>query len=425
MKQKLFSLTLPFWFDFALGLIAFLTVAQTKLVAIGFVFLAGITFYGALKRKFTFQYNSVLIGFFLLYLAYLIGAIFTHNPGAAGRYLEYKLSFALIPLIFSFQPKEKIRIQFPIIGLVVGILLVSFLGIYRAFTLYHATGNVLLSFTSGSICLDHPTYYAAFLFISAVGVWTLFRKNTPGFTLKLVLPYLFFVGIMTFLSYAMAAILFLLIVISFLVVRFIYLKINKFLAIGILVVAPIVLFYTVTHIPAFKDEIENTRNAFSSYLAAPSKFIEGTKETPSGDKVRLIMWTVSTNEILKHPMGVGTGNVDEFLSYGLTAVHQFELAHKNEKKEIKYNPHNQFLQTTLEIGIIGFLLLAWIVAYGFRFGLQHKNALILLLVASLVFNSLFESMLQRQSGIVFYTFWICLIASYLQQKQSTIKGVKK
>jgi hypothetical protein len=30
-------------------------------------------------------------------------------------------------------------------------------------------------------------------------------------------------------------------------------------------------------------------------------------------------------------------------------------------------------------------------------------------VASLVVNSLFESMLQRQSGIVFYAFWMCLL----------------
>ena len=81
----------------------------------------------------------------------------------------------------------------------------------------------------------------------------------------------------------------------------------------------------------------------------------------------------------------------------------FELADK------ELNPHNQFLQTGVEIGIIGLLLLVALIFVGTSIARTNRSGLLLLVISALAFNSLFESMLQRQSGIVFFTFWICLL----------------
>ena len=105
----------------------------------------------------------------------------------------------------------------------------------------------------------------------------------------------------------------------------------------------------------------------------------------------------------KYPFGVGTGNVDEVLTNNLITLNQKELA----KQE--YNPHNQFLQTGIEIGWIGLLLLIAIVVVGIFYAFKFKNWLLLLIISNFAFNSLFESMLQRQSGIVVYTFLICAL----------------
>jgi O-antigen ligase len=129
----------------------------------------------------------------------------------------------------------------------------------------------------------------------------------------------------------------------------------------------------------------------------------------TGNEVRLVMWTVTLEEIAKHPLGVGTGNVDAHLSQRLKQYGQLDLAKQDEHDAIQYNPHNQFLQTGLEIGLFGLFVLLFFIVQTWRLARTYKSYLLMAVVASLVVNSLFESMLQRQSGIVFYAFWICLL----------------
>lgn len=195
---------------------------------------------------------------------------------------------------------------------------------------------------------------------------------------------------------------------------------NSWFALALLIVFPILLFFTVTNISGFKDEITNTTDALKSYVADPNKFVEGKNESLSGDQVRLVMWTVSVNAWSKNPWGVGTGNVDECLSRELKQIGQNELAKLGDNREIRYNPHNQFLQIGLEIGIIGLFVFIFGMISAIIRGVSTKNWFLIVIVSCLLFNCLFESMLQRQTGIVFFTFWICLLSvhSNLTYKQS-------
>ena len=78
-----------------------------------------------------------------------------------------------------------------------------------------------------------------------------------------------------------------------------------------------------------------------------------------------------------------------------------------------YNPHNQFLQTAVEVGVFGLIFFSSVIIYAFYLGFRFKSVLILFIGLNLGFNSLFESMFQRQSGIVFFVFWLCLSALML------------
>ncbi len=435
-------------YNFILGLIVFLIVLFPKLIAIGFILLLLMLIFAGVKRQIQFVLHPVLIGFVLFYLAYFVGSFFTNNAYLAGNYLEYKLSFILIPILFSFRPKFPLKHSYSIIGLVVGVFFASILGIKKAIGVYYSTGNVLTSFTSSSICIDHPTYYASFVITSLVGVIYFYRTKEKGFVKAWVIPYSIFAVVMIFLSYSMAAILFLMLLIAFIVLKWMFLSMNKRLILLLILVFPFLLFWSLTKIPQFKDEIKNSTDAFKEYVKNPSEYVMGKAEypngyknrvvtltdglndcitnynqvpreyhlnlnlnpSPSGDKIRLIMWTVSAKECIKHPFGVGTGNVDEALSVGLTEINQIELAKKNDRNEIVYNPHNQFLQTTLEIGVIGLLIFVFILFKSFQIGFRSNNWFLIMVVSSLIFNSFFESVLQRQSGIVFYTMIICLFS---------------
>lgn len=414
------KVTVAVSYQLSLGLIALLMAFLPKMVVLGFILMFASIIFGIKNKQVKFHVDSILLSFTVLYIAYLIGCIFTNNPDAAGRYLEYKLSFILVPLLFSFRPKFNVNLAFPIVGLSIGIMASSLLGILKALSIYSETKIALTSFTSSNICMDHPTYFAAMTSVSIAGIWFLRKNKFTGFTRNWVFIYLVFALSMLCLSYAMAGILFLLLVTSWIILKWVYTKINPWFSLTLLFVFPILLFFTVTHVSGFKDEITNSMEALKSYVADPSKFVEGKNEALSGDQVRLVMWTVSVKAWSKNPWGVGTGNVDECLSRELKRIGQDELATLGDNREIRYNPHNQFLQIGLEIGILGLFVFLYGMISAIRRGLTRKNWFLILIVSCLLFNSLFESMLQRQTGIVFFTFWICLLSvhSNLTRKQS-------
>ena len=396
----------------SLALIAFLIAIFPKMVIIGFIFMFLSIVYGFLKKQFYFKFDSILIAFVLLYSIYLVGVLFTHNSVAAGKYLEYKLSFILMPILFSFRPKFELKIVLPIVGLCLGVFAVSIWGLTKSMAIYSVTHYALGAFVASNFCIDHPTYFAAFVVISMAGIWYLHQTKQPFFSGKWIYFYIIFGVVVLFMSYAMAGILFFLLLISLVVLRWIYWHVHKWFAIIVFLISPFLMYFTVTKIPAFKDEINNSVVAFKSYLTNPTEYIQGGEEASTGDKVRLIMWTVTIKAWSKHPLGVGTGNVDEYLSSELKAVGQDEMALKNDQNEITYNPHNQFLQTGLEIGLFGIAAFLLLLSLAIKKGLRTKNWLLVLVVSSLIFNCLFESILQRQSGIVFFTFWICILVQY-------------
>ena len=128
----------------------------------------------------------------------------------------------------------------------------------------------------------------------------------------------------------------------------------------------------------------------------------------------MIMWRVTADKIKEKPFGVGTGNIDDNLTQILNENGYEELAVK------EYNPHNQYLQTTLEIGIQGLAILLMLFISGLIFALRTKNWILLLLISAFMFNAFFESMFQRESGIVFFSFWLCILMVYSNSKKVKI-----
>jgi O-antigen ligase len=405
-------------YHLALALITLLIAVLPKMVAIGFALMFAMSIIGLLKKQFEFRMNIVIAAFITFYLFYLFGVCFTNDFANAMKVLEYRLSFVIIPILFVFRPKFKMDFAYPILGLALGIVCISIVGIAKAIGVFQLSHNALTSFTSSNICVDHPTYYAAFTTVALSGVWFLYKKKISGFSLPRVIPFLLFAVVMILLSYSMSAILFLFGVVAFLLFKWIYTKFSKIAAVAMIVLAPVGIFIVITNTPALKDEFNNSAVALHEYTTNPMEFIHGKGEVPTGDKVRLIMWAVTARECLAHPLGVGTGNVDENLSQALLQVNQIEMSTKTQNNEIRYNPHNQFLQTALELGFLGLTIFLFILVKSTQWGIRSRNGLLVLVVSCLSFNCLFESMLQRQTGIVFFTFWIVLLTMDLIKKQA-------
>jgi O-antigen ligase len=74
--------------------------------------------------------------------------------------------------------------------------------------------------------------------------------------------------------------------------------------------------------------------------------------------------------------------------------------------ELKFNTHNQYLSILMKVGIIGLLLFLWFLYYNLRMALKTKDCLF---VGSILFFSIvmmFENILERQNGIMLFTFLI-------------------
>jgi O-antigen ligase len=145
--------------------------------------------------------------------------------------------------------------------------------------------------------------------------------------------------------------------------------------------------------------VTEIRNRFLEIFDADK--IVNNKETSSG--IRYILWNTSNKLIEKsNYLGYGIGDVQEVLSQQLALDGFVILAKEN------YNAHNQFLQTGLGTGLLGVSLFLFSFFYFIRIFIKRKNpeAIVFFLFFLSVF--LFESVLERQNGIIIYSFLTCM-----------------
>jgi O-antigen ligase len=360
------------------------------------------------ELRFHFQWPQVLL--ISLYVLYLVGIFFTENMYLASRYAENKLSFLIFPLLFLFRPTFVLSHASLLIGSALGIIGASMIGIISAYGCYAHGGAFRTCFTSVYIStLHHPTYFATFIALVVFGVWDAFLLKRPFFKVSWILPFSIFAFVMFTLCLSLSAFLFVAMLVAAIVLRWIRNRYGKKVFRAFLLLTPVIISLFLVLMPGLRNDVRYTYSTVQKYMQDPKGFLSEKTGYKTGNEVRLVMWTVTLEEIAKHPLGVGTGNVDAHLSQRLKQYGQLDLAKQDEHDAIQYNPHNQFLQTGLEIGLFGLFVLLFFIVQTWRLARTYKSYLLMAVVASLVVNSLFESMLQRQSGIVFYAFWICLL----------------
>ena len=405
-----FSKTNDFY-SICLALFPVFLILFPKLIILPILLIIPFIVNGLRKGEFSFAFIWTNLLFVLLYMLYMIYVMNTRHWDLAKFTLESKLSFIIFPLIFSFIPRNKIEYNFTLLSFIFSSLFLVVQGGLSSFYCYQSTHYAGCFWTTSFSSLHHPTYAATYFTISIVLVWYYYLKNKNKYLLifSVVITLIFILAIGLCLSFA--ALLYLLIIIGSLIFYLIHNYFGKRVSFISLILLPLLLYCIVRYEPHLRGEYLNAKNYAVEYIENPSLFVKNKKYPMSGSESRLVMWTASFNAICKYPFGVGTGNVDEVLHNYLIKMDQSELAKKN------YNPHNQYFQLFLELGILGLIFFISIIIATLKLGFKHNNCLLIIVSGSLLFNSLFESMLQRRSGIVFYTYVICLLVAYIQKNK--------
>ncbi len=379
------------------------------------VLFAFIVIYGAITKKGTFQWNWMLFGFILLYILYVLYCIPSKDLGQASKDLEHKLSFIVFPILFSFRPNVEVDRKKLLSAFTIGCLLLGTYFVLQSIYHYSITGDSSYCHSSAFAPSHHPSYVAAFFSFT---IFFLISEIHPTESLKrkwLSIAFITFLTILHLPLESLSGILVLGCLTAFLVLRWAWKSFSRWVFASIMILGILCIQVVFWIQPSLKDNISNTASIVSHYVESPTKFIQETPSGMSGNQARLVVWTITGQIIADHPFGIGLGNLEGEMKQRLIQLNQHELVEKN------YNPHNQFLQIAAEIGLFGLIFFLAILFFVVRFALQQKDELLVFLVFSLILNCLFESMLQRQSGIVFYVMMICVMLTVIQLPKCTEK----
>lgn len=398
------KLNYPSLYEWALVLLIavwMLIPGITGLLCILFLLFVSI---GIFTKQVQFKFNGLLLFIALFLPFYALYATNAIDPNEALFGIEKKLSFVLFPLVFSFVPTFQIRLRKLENGFLGSLFLM--LGICYLGALFnyeeHDYNSAYLFSSHFSGIFHHPTYVSVFC---ALGIFLLFKRWEAPRTMREHL--LSAVGIL-FLLYthihleSLSGLLFALLLIAFLVGHWLWVKKGFIHFLTVFSSGIIAVFIGFSLIPSLRSNVEDAFAFVRKYYNDPYAYTHLPRGEIRGNDARIILWSASAEILSEHPNGVGVGNLPMIIEAKLLEYGQVNLAKEH------LNPHNQFFHTAVETGWIGLL---WLLALSLGmlwFGWKHRQGILLLVVCAFAFNCLFESMLERQSGIVFYLLWACL-----------------
>ena len=394
---------------YAALLYVFLIPFHQKLATLAIIAWALLSIFSFRKSNLNKNWKWMLLPVF--YLLYFIGWFTAETPYFG--FLETKLSFLIFPILFylhNYTIYQRIKIlKLFVFGLLFSGLLCVVYAFYQSTGIQEGTlyfrANVLEGkdfmesilyggnyFFGKHFSIFHQTVYYALYLCSGIAILLfcpkMFRKRYRWCLI------LFFILLIFLISNKA----------SFLVLGMLFVyrlaTVNLSLykrVVGIILVCGVVSVFIHTN-PRAKDAIQ--------------KVIDGElvldKNARYGFKTRILIWDAALSLVNEKPLwGYGFGE------------NQSKLNEIYKQKEYKfllkdtYNAHNLWLQTWIENGLLGLLLLVaiFIILIDKTIKHQEHQSLFLALVLVVFVNTLFESIFNRFSGVSFFCFLVCFILS--------------
>lgn len=334
----------------------------------------------------------------LFWLVHLIGMLWSDNLGFGWKDIETKLSFLLLPLLFASIPvtsERKMNIQN---AFVAGVLMAVAFLLSKAFVGYWQdkdTGHFFYAELSSA--LMHPTYFAMYVALALYLVaddWFM-RDSKPWSTYHFPVV-LLFCGVIFLLSARSVILAVGLLLPIFCLASYMKSKSGP-LKPTLVVLALILAFF-----------INARMNAQNNRMAELGQSIQhanaGAQHASNSVNSRFEIWSQALSIFKTAPFfGYGTGDVKDRL---MKSYRDSNFTYALEKK---LNAHNQYLQTSVALGILGLSsLLAFLLLplYPVRFSPFS------FFIGLLFLNALTESIFETQKGVVFTAFFYAVYVSF-------------
>ena len=271
----------------------------------------------------------------------------------------------------------------------------------------------------------HPVFYSYCIFLSILIFSVQFFSKNLSAVEKFTFSTAFCICITGLLVSASKNVLvvtsvFALFVVIFRIIKF-KVGFKEWSAISLILVLVVVF---VTTVPSVKSRVEELTEL--SGMENYSKWkrgeliVEDDISNFNGTSLRWLFWNVSINKLLKENqwfLGYSPGDRravinEEYSKIGLNPWYQ------------DYNLHNQFIQIFVELGVVGLVIYLLLHLQLIMLAVKQNNYILLFLTLGLIIFQLTESVIERNKGIVFFTYTLCLLSSLTSTKLNENRNIR-
>lgn len=333
----------------------------------------------------------LLYSFFILTC---ISSFFSKDIDELVFAIEIKLSFIVFPYLFYcfLWPKEILKKC--LISFVSGCFFACLILIFRAIYYFFNGSPEYLYYTYFSYFL-HVSYFSMYLIMAIIIITLFYTKWFRSDKIIIRLSY-FFIFIFTLSIFLCASKLGIISYFICVISTFFYnlkekINLKKIILLFISIVICFILLQKI---------FSKSFNRFDSLAKLSNEKLD--KKSSESTEVRMLVWK-NAIVLIKNNffLGTGVGNVNAQL------YQQYQKNGLVGAFEKKLNAHNQYLQTFIGLGFVGFLLLVLLTFGKLITSIINKNFLAFIFTLLIALNFMVESMLQTSAGILFFSFFYC------------------
>jgi len=335
--------------------------------------------------------------FVLPFFLYLFGMLYSSNQPFGWKDIELKLSLLIFPLFYAST-------SFPLHRFVkqLGIVFVYSMSIAGLSSILYGlfVFKQIPTYSLMDLFL-HPTYLAMYANLAlAITYFLFYRKDLKQIENVLLRIAFLILSVTTLLTLSKTGLIVWLLLIGLML--FYNLIVIKKQYFGSL----LLVFFSISLIVTAYYTVPEVRNRFYyafEALGNQAKNQVDTKTTES-TQVRMLVWQQAIEIVKENPLlGTGTGDIKDELYI------KYEKEGMQGALDNKLNVHNHYLQLLATLGFIGFTLFMASLIIPSLIALKNRNRVYLAFILIFSINILFESMWEKQDGVVFYAFLNALI----------------
>ncbi len=377
-----------------------------KLSSISIIFLT-IFFFSDKKlfQKLKRLKNNTIVYFFVAYfIVNLLGLLYTEDFIKGKAEVTVKLSFLILPIIVFTEEISKQKLFYFFNAFKYWLIVFSLFLLYHKMFIIGGPLFTLPTYSLNPITGIHHAYFSLF-YVPMVGflIYQIENQKIQMLYGYLELGYILFFIIL--LGSRIISGVILLYVIFFLIKKIIISsKKQKLLVICSIVLVSYFVVKQTNFIGKFgrlsKIEWNIEKNIYNHQVFS----FEYDEVNSNSLELRLIKWYCAI-QILKENILIGVGTGD----FEIELVKKYTKIDFKKGMAYRYNTHNQFLEEFVKFGLIGGLFFIIFIIKIIIDAINSRNKYLLIVIISFSLFLVFESVFERQHGVILFTLFIPIL----------------